>query len=125
MILRKIFNGKTKVLGELVNGIWKKTAHKQEHAFRSTPSWAVDAEILNNVKNELKFIQIHEISEGKVFVCRPEIIFRHGFEREFGGFGKQRFLPLKFWDVFDARTGELIYKYEPPRPKEELQPSLF
>ena len=98
MIIRKNFDGKDKVIGELEGNVFSKTVSKAKHLFKTTDSWGIDYQTYEDVLlPENSTIKIHDTDENKDYTTDAEQYRLYGKVMQFKGFGLQIFLPRKYF----------------------------
>lgn len=87
---------KNKFIGQIINGNLIKKVKKSKHLHRATQSWAIDSATIEQYKNEINNIIILDQETGTEYNVSINSFLQNSFEKDYG-FGRQRFLPLKYW----------------------------
>jgi hypothetical protein len=83
-----------KMIGELDEGIYRKTVSKSKHLFKATGgSWGIQDEVLKQLPDDT-IIQISEKEEKVVYSTTAKEFRKNCTFLQFGDFGKQAFLSL-------------------------------
>lgn len=94
-----------------------KNVTRSKHLFRMANAYAVDtAQIKQFEDTEVNLILFSEEDTGTVYATTPEAFRLHGFEKQFPGYEKQTFLPLKHWQ--ELANG---ISASEPEPQEERE----
>ena len=97
-IKQKIYAG-NRVVGEVVEGTFKKSISGSSHMLRKPRALALDVDSLKQAKGYgARTIQITDRETGFVYSCDVEHFTRHAFELN-RGFGVQSALTLNHWTV--------------------------
>lgn len=72
---------------------------RSKHFHRRLNAWGVDSGVLLElVQLGITTVTIYDAESGVMYTAPVKAFFMHGVERDFGH-GKQRFLPLKHWQM--------------------------
>lgn len=98
-----------RVVGQSVDGEFRKKVHRSKHFLRTPPAIAIEAEVFDKLDAE-EFISLIRVKDEELLEYweTPFDTFKKfKFPVERGGFGKQYALTLEWWDVKDS-TGLLL-----------------
>ena len=95
------FHSKGKLLGELVNGEFIKHVNSSKHYMKVLDTYGISAEVIKNLIGKCSKISIQVTDTGYVWTVTMEVFLKKSFEKSFGGFEPQLFLPKKYWDIYD------------------------
>lgn len=102
-------NGELRVVGQTVDGEFRKRVHRSKHFLHTPPAIAIEAEVFDKMDAE-EFISLIRVKDEELleYLETPFDTFKkYKFTVERGGFGKQYALTLEWWDVKDS-TGLLL-----------------
>ncbi len=104
-----------RLVGEVTNGIFKKTISGSRHILRKPPAIALSVESLQQAERVgAHDIQITDIDLGCVYACTLQHFKSHAFPLQRGGFEPQLALRLELFDV----SSPLEIKSHAPKPGE-------
>ena len=93
--------GRELVIGNISDNRFYKSVMKSKHLMRNLNAWGVDAEALYDViKPNANSIIVYDKENNVVYETTTQKFIDFGVEKDFG-FGKQTFLPLKYWNMTD------------------------
>ena len=97
-----------KIIGFLKGSQFVKTVLGSKHKLRFPPAWAIDAAAYEkDVRNKAREILITDKETGLKY--RTSVEEFEAFKRELDrGFGRQYFLPIKYWAVEKTEEEQLI-----------------
>ena len=82
------------------------------HFMKTFNSLGIDKHTFDEALNQgIKGVVYHELETQQDYWVDIETIERYGFERNFGDYGLQVFLPLKYWTIKEKKSKkkELAY----------------
>ena len=101
---RKIVRGiNGKIIGEVRDGVYHKMISFKRHLLRCLNAVGIDSDIFkSNILPECYKISVQDSDTGKEYFVSTDGFRENAIERDYGA-GCQVFLPLRFWQVQDAR----------------------
>ncbi len=78
------------------NGILFKRAKKSLHMLHKPVSWCIDRNILDEAKNRISYIQIHEVEENYFYIIPIDTFIAKSFIIN-RNFGEQYCCPIQQW----------------------------
>lgn len=100
-------NGKGKVVGQIVDGIFRKKVDKRKHLMKMFDAWGIDETIFLDLEERgCTEIRIKETTTGTIYTTTPLNFKQNSITRDFDGV--QMFLPLKHWTIEDSKNMKLI-----------------
>ena len=73
-----------------------KKVRASKHAFRMVPSFGCDIAIIEGMPEDVGFLRVFEIEEGKNYYAAISVMKKRNFVVDFG-YGEQYMLPMEFW----------------------------
>lgn len=131
--ISKIWTG-NRVVGEVVDGTFKKSIYASRHLLRRPPAICLSVESLNQAEQAgAKVIEVNDKESGLVYSCTVTHFRQYAFDLQRGGYEAQKALPLSYWNVSGGTvTNTPALKHESTdtdAPKygkpSEIQLSLF
>ncbi|MCL6447591.1 MAG: hypothetical protein K6U04_05465 [Armatimonadetes bacterium] len=88
-----------KIIGYIENHVFKKNVCKSKHFFTNYSAWAIQEEAIPILrKHNVKLIEIYDKESGTTYRTSLDTFLSYSFVKNWG-YGRQLFLPLKFWEV--------------------------
>ncbi len=84
---------------EHVSGnVFTKEVVRSKHLFRAANAYSVDtAQLEYFAAQGVSEIYFHEQDTGETYTTSTAAFQEHGFEKQYGGYSRQTFLPLRYW----------------------------
>lgn len=89
-------------VGILVDDVFKKPVRRHIHLFRDGESYAIQADVFQQIRDKVKRIDIVEVDTGITYSANTKIWEKYGVEDDLGH-GIQRFLPCDMMDKKSRR----------------------
>jgi len=101
-------NGKVKMVGQALGNIFYKKVKKSKHLFRIANAWGIDVAVFQQAQKDgcIK-IMIYDEENDVTYTTTFELFSISGFKKDFGAFGAQIFLPLKYFNMINAKQALL------------------
>lgn len=109
-----------RVVGQTVDGEFRKRVHRSKHFLHTPPAIAIEADVFDQLGAEfIDLIRVKDEERIEYWETPYDIFNRHKFRVERGGFGAQYALTLEWWDIHDSE-GNLTR----PRRQEVVEKKL-
>lgn len=89
-----------KIVGEKIGLSFVKKVQYSKHFFRRGDAWGIDLEIFNKASAAgCRFITIKDTENNIVYTTTFDIYKKHGFVLDYGEYGEQIFLKIKWCSI--------------------------
>ena len=98
---------KDKIIGVLDSGIFTKKVKESKHLFRVLDAWGIDEQSFKKLTDETT-IRICDIETGTTYEVSKREFSSNMTSRNYPPFGKQVFLPRKYWKIIESKQQKLL-----------------
>ena len=88
-----------KKVGEIRDDVFYKNVNTKKHLMKVLDAWGIDNEIFESLLTRVKEIVIFDRDTKTTFRTTPTDMKKNGIYKEFKPYGKQIFLPIKFFKI--------------------------
>ena len=98
-----------KVIGDLEDNVFRKKVKGSKHLMINLDAWGIDEEVFKkHLLPTNAEIRILDVESDIVFITTASVYDAHGIRKAFGEYGRQIFLPRKYFELKSKNQQKLI-----------------